>query len=217
MSRPITVLIIDRGHGTCNDKVKYPTPGKQATLPSGLHVYEGFENEKYAKALVEWGKKAGYKVVFTVEPSDPTDLPLSSRVSLANKLPDRANAIFISVHNNAGGGKGEGTEVFTSKGKTSSDSYAEGMIQAIKESLPTRKLRVDTTDGDLDKEENFYVLKNTVMPAVLLEIGFFDNETDYKWLSSPIIISSFSRAIINGITKTNQKLYGEDKVSQKLV
>lgn len=217
MSKPITVLIIDRGHGTCNDKVKYPTPGKQATLPSGLHVYEGFENEKYAKAIANWGEKAGYKIVFTVEPSDPTDLPLSNRVAFANKLLEKATAIFISVHNNAGGGKGEGTEIFTSKGKTSSDLYAEKMINCVKEILPTRKLRIDVSDGDSDKEENFYVLKNTNMPAVLLEIGFFDNEVDYKWLSNPLTITSFSRAIVNGVTKANQQLYGESKVTQKLV
>ena len=217
MSNPITTLIIDRGHGTCNEKVKYPTPGKQATLPSGLHVYEGFENEKYCKSLESWAIKAGYKVVFTVEPSDPTDLPLSSRVAFANKQKDKGVSLFLSVHNNAGGGKGEGTEIFTSKGNTASDKYAEGMINSIKEILPTRKLRIDPSDGDQDKEENFYVLKNTNMPAILLEIGFFDNEVDYKWLSNPLTISSFSRAIINGITKTNQLLYGKEKVKQILV
>ncbi|MER2058059.1 MAG: N-acetylmuramoyl-L-alanine amidase [Niallia sp.] len=30
------------------------------------------------------------------------------------------------------------------------------------------------------KEDNFYVLKNTKTPALLLEIGFIDNSTDNK-------------------------------------
>lgn len=217
MSKPITTLIIDRGHGTCNSTVKYPTPGKQATLPSGLHVYEGFENEKYAKELAKLGVEAGYKILFTVHPSDPSDISLNARVALANKVLDKAETLFISVHNNAGGGKGEGTEIFTSKGKTRSDDYGEGMLQEIKNTIPNRKLRIDSSDKDLDKEENFFVLKHTLMPAILLEIGFFDNEVDYKWLSSPSNITKFSKAIINGITKTNQKIFGIEKIVQKLI
>jgi N-acetylmuramoyl-L-alanine amidase len=217
MSKLITTLIIDRGHGTCNAVIKYPTPGKQAILPNGLHVYEGFENEKYCKELARLGKEAGYEIEFTVEPSDTTDVSLTKRVILANKSVNKNNSLYISVHNNAGGGKGEGTEIFTSKGKTDSDIYAESMLQELKKVLPNRKLRIDPTDGDQDKEENFYVLKNTVMPAVLLEIGFFDNLMDYNWLSLPANIVMFSRCIINGITKANIKEHGEDKVPYKLI
>ncbi len=36
------------------------------------------------------------------------------------------------------------------------------------------KYRSDTIDGDVDKEADYYVLKNTHMPAVLTENFFMD-------------------------------------------
>ena len=41
-------------------------------------------------------------------------------------------------------------------------------------------MRKDTTDGDVDKESNFYVLIHTAMPAVLSENFFMTNEKECK-------------------------------------
>jgi len=42
----------------------------------------------------------------------------------------------------------------------------------------TVKWRTDNTDKDEDKEENFYVLKNTNCPAILCELGFHTNKEE---------------------------------------
>jgi N-acetylmuramoyl-L-alanine amidase len=42
------------------------------------------------------------------------------------------------------------------------------------------KMRTDNKDGDPDKEENFYIIKNTLSPAILSENGFFTNEAECK-------------------------------------
>ena len=47
-----------------------------------------------------------------------------------------------------------------------------------KRMFPDEKYRLDYSDGDVDKEANFYVLRKTKMPAVLLEMWFFDNYND---------------------------------------
>ena len=39
-------------------------------------------------------------------------------------------------------------------------------------------------DGDADKESNFYVLKNTAMPAILSENFFMTNEAECRLLMS---------------------------------
>jgi N-acetylmuramoyl-L-alanine amidase len=75
--------------------------------------------------------------------------------------------------------------------------------------LPHRKLRTDTTDKDLDKEANLYVLRATLMPSVLIEYGFFDNYEDYKWLSDENNIDLLARCTIDGIVSANIDLYGE--------
>jgi N-acetylmuramoyl-L-alanine amidase len=204
----ITTLILDRGHATLDSKGKYSTPGKQYTFPDGLHVYEGFENQKYTEAIAEYAKTVGFKIEYTVEPKDPTDLPLYNRVVKANASKARLNALYISIHNNAGAGIG--TEVFTSIGKTLSDTFAEGILNSYQKGIPTRKLRMDTKDGDKDKEENFYVISKTSMPAILIEFGFFDNREDYNWLSNPNTIKMMAKLTVDGIVNTNIQLYGKE-------
>lgn len=204
----ITTLILDRGHATLDSKGKYSTPGKQYTFPDGLHVYEGYENQKYTEAIAEYAKTVGFKVEYTVEPKDPTDLPLYNRVMKANSSKARLNSLYISIHNNAGAGIG--TEVFTSIGKTLSDTFAEGILDSYQKNIPTRKLRMDTKDGDKDKEENFYVIAKTSMPAILIEFGFFDNREDYNWLSNPNTIKMMAKLTVDGIVNTNIQLYGKE-------
>ena len=46
--------------------------------------------------------------------------------------------------------------------------------------FPILKARTDYSDGDIDKESNFYVLRTTKMPSILLEILFMDNYSECK-------------------------------------
>jgi N-acetylmuramoyl-L-alanine amidase len=71
--------------------------------------------------------------------------------------------------------------VYTSKGQTKSDIFASIVIDSLQENfLSTIKWRTDKTDGDEDKEENFYVLKNTDCTAILCELGFHTNEAETR-------------------------------------
>ena len=46
------------------------------------------------------------------------------------------------------------------------------------------KLRTDMADGDADIEENFYILRHTLCPAVLTENLFMTNAEDLAFLES---------------------------------
>lgn len=198
-------VIIDRGHATLDAYGKYSTAGKQFKFPDGLHVYEGYENQKYAEAIARIATEYGMNVVYTVKPNDPQDISLVARVKFANALSEKKDSMYLSIHNNAG--KGKGTEIFTSVGFTKSDIYADEIILAIKDAHPNRVIRTNRKDF-LTKEENFYVLKNTSMPAVLVEYGFFDNREDYEWLSNPCNIETLAEATIKGIKAGAMKNYG---------
>jgi len=50
--------------------------------------------------------------------------------------------------------------------------------------FPTYKMRKDYRDGDADKEANFYVLRNTAMPAILSENFFMTNEKECRLIMS---------------------------------
>lgn len=198
----IKTLILDRGHGTLDKDGKYVTPGKQFKFPDGLHVYEGFENQKYVEALALYGKEKGFEIIYTIEPSNPADTSLVSRVRFVNALKIDKTSLYVSVHNNAGAG--QGTEVFTSIGQTTSDKFAQGIIESIQKAFPKRTMRMEVKDGDGDKEESFYVLNKTSMPAVLIEYGFFDNRADYDFLSNSANITKLAKATIDGIIAVNK-------------
>lgn len=85
---------------------------------------------------------------------------------------------YLSVHSNAGGGKG--SEIFTSPGDTKSDKIATVFGEEYKNEFPNQKLRTDFSDGDLDKEKRFYVLTKTKVPAILTESFFMDNFEEFK-------------------------------------
>ena len=51
--------------------------------------------------------------------------------------------------------------------------------------FPYEYMRKDTSDGDNDKESNFWVLRKTVMPAILSENFFMTNSDNcHKYLLS---------------------------------
>lgn len=58
--------------------------------------------------------------------------------------------------------------------------------------LPGQKIRKDMSDGDPDFESPFYILQNTVCPAVLTENLFMDNQEDCKFL----LFAAGKRAIV---------------------
>ena len=60
------------------------------------------------------------------------------------------------------------------------------------------KLRQDTSDGDPDKEADFYILKHTKCPAVLAELLFMDYEKDCRKLMD----AKFRQSMAENIAKT---------------
>lgn len=77
-----------------------------------------------------------------------------------------------------------GIEAYTSFGDTGADPVAQIFMETANKMLPDWRLRVDRTDGDLDKESGFYVLRHTSMPAVLYELGFYTNREQVEYMLS---------------------------------
>ena len=65
--------------------------------------------------------------------------------------------------------------------------------------MPDTPARADYDDGDPDKEENFYVLRFTSMPAVLAEFEFITNDERAAFLADPANQALLARAVFNSI------------------
>ena len=134
------------------------------------------------------------------------DVTLETRVKRANQYYGNEPCCFISVHANAGGGRG--FELFTSPGETLSDPIATIIGEEYQKVFPDRPLRADYRDGDLDKERRFYVLTRTRMPAVLTENFFMDNEDECRNI---LMTDAGRRQIIdyhvNAIRRVNTEIF----------
>lgn len=171
------IVILDNGHGN-------NTAGKRSPVwGDGTQLFEYEFNRDIVRRIAEKLHKECIKYHILVP--EINDVSLGERVRRANKLYDTNNkqAFVISVHANAGGGTG--WEVFTSKGQTKSDAIATIFFEeAQREFAPEWRMRSDYTDGDPDKEENFYILRNTKGPAILTENFFMDTEKDCRLIMS---------------------------------
>lgn len=194
-------IIIDCGHGGVNRQGVYTTsPNKMHTFPNGEIAYEGKLNREIGKRVGDYLTELCYDMEYTVQPRGTRDISLSSRVKFANSF--GADTIFISFHSNASPShNARGFEIFTSVGETRSDILATYIGEEIKDEFKDLRFRTDYSDGDLDKESQFYVLRKTKCPAVLIENLFFDNEHDFKLLQSVTFQKKLSWRITQGIIR----------------
>ncbi len=171
------IWLIDNGHGGVINGVPQ-TKGKRSPNWSEGILYEGVINRLITKKVIEMCKKEGIRVVNLVP--ELKDISLSERVKRSLKY---KNAIYLSIHCDAFGKESaNGWSAFTYHGESKSDKVAEILYKhADKAKLKTRK---DYSDGDKDKEANFYVLRKTSCPAVLIENLFMTNKKDYNFLMS---------------------------------
>ena len=180
-------ILLDNGHG-------HNTPGKRS--PDGKFL-EATYNREIAKRIVAELQNKGYDAELLVPEEE--DIPLKERVrrvnahcSASSSCPaptGHPNVILISIHVNAAGDgtkwmNATGWSCYTCKGQTESDRLATCLYDAAIKNFPDRRIRKDYSDGDPDWEENFYILRHSLCPAVLTENFFMDSHSDLEYLQS---------------------------------
>ena len=168
-------------------------------IPTSLHsprVNEWYLNDRIARYFAEAAKT--YEGVELLRVDDPKGIEptvLANRVKKAN---DWGADFFLSIHHNAGinGGSGGGIVAF---------SYQEGTIGATyREAIYTACIAAGGLKGnrwDATLAEDFYVLKYTSMPAVLMEYGFMDSVTDVPVILQETYAKAMGYATMAGIAK----------------
>ncbi len=182
-------ILIDNGHGM-------DTPGKRSP-DEKLREYAW--NRLIAGRIVAALTDLGHDAQLLVPEQE--DISLSERCRRVNAICQAfgtRNVILISIHANAAG-RGDrwyeatGWCAYTTRGDTRADALATSLYEAAKFHLPGQRLRTDYTDGDPDLEADFYILRHTLPPAVLVENFFMDSRRDYKFLLS----ADGQQAIVN--------------------
>lgn len=204
-----TVLFIDAGHGGVDPMTKeYLTPekiGKKTLHTNGkpYHYngwfYEGKFNRDFAYEFIEVATKAGFHCVPVFHPW--VDNSLKSRTDMANKLALEygTRTMFLSFHANA------------ATSTTSPQTSAAGVCSLVyKLGSDTAKLAMDITKelervfdkygskrrSSLVHDNSLHITTHTSMPAILFELGFFDNPDNADLLVNPIFRSLLIKVMV---------------------
>lgn len=190
-------IAIDAGHGL-------NTFGKRITLEGYESTREWVLNDRIADKLETLLKSYDCEVLRVDDTTGKTDIALSQRVSKANSW---GADVYISIHHNAGinGGTGGGTMVFYYSSNAERKVQAEDLYNEVVSLTGLRGNRSEKV-----KKNAFYVIKNTKMPAFLLENGFMDSITDV-----PIILSeAHATKTAQGLLKFLIKEFDLSKIEQ---
>ncbi len=183
-------VVIDPGHGK--------TTGGKRSPDSSLMEWEF--NRDVAYRLKDLLEAQGYTVIMTVAKDDQTDPSLASRVAVANNAENVD--LFVSIHSNAGGNgsrwtTAHGWEVWIHKSGGVSEKAAKAIEAATKASI------TELTDRGIKKtgtgEKGLYVNRNTEMPSLLIEHGFYDNKTECQLLKTSAFRQRLAQADATGI------------------
>ena len=198
-----STVILDPGHG-----------GKDAGAVNQYGTEAGY-NLIVARKVRNILKSKGYNVVMTRD-SDYY-LSLQQRVNLANRHP---NAIFVSIHFNAGGRRqARGLETFTlspvgvahyGRKVNSSDynvrqgNYQDSANIALATAIHGRSLERTRSANIPDrgiKRARYSVLTGIKHPAILIEGGFLSHPQEARVIHSPSYQHSISLGIAEGIMR----------------
>ncbi|NMB12931.1 MAG: N-acetylmuramoyl-L-alanine amidase [Firmicutes bacterium] len=176
------VILVDPGHGGAN-------PGSRGVGP---------RPEKDNVLAVAWDLKgmleyAGAKVIMTRDgdysPGGPKADQLEARVRIANLS---RGDVFVSIHNDWNKNSSlTGTTTYF----YSPDGYhlGESLQRGVSQELSSRSLGV--------KWASYYVLRNTAMPAALVELGFLSNKREANLLSTRSYQTKAALGIYNGLVE----------------
>ena len=171
-------IFIDFGHGGSDPGAVAQIRESQYTLSYGLEL---------GRALTQLGFDIAYSRTSDV------DVSLSQRCALANNF---GADYFVSVHFNAGGGHGIETYALAPGGR------AEILANAVQKELI---VQTNSTNRGV-KFANFQVLRDTSMPAILIEGGFVDSDSDSAMIPTEDYRRKYVRAVtraICGVTRAS--------------
>ena len=168
-------VVIDAGHGGHDNGGQWG------------RVYEKHLALDTAFRLESKLKTMGYQTVMTRRSDSFISLP--QRVSAGNGY---RNAIFVSIHYNyTWKQEVSGLETFYSS------EEGRRLAQCVQSCLIRRTRTVDRSA----KYARFYVIRNSTLPAILVEGGFVSNADERSRMKSAWFRESIAQGIVDGIQR----------------
>lgn len=120
---------------------------------------------------------------------DDSRVELADRVKMAN---NNGADYFVSIHvNSASNPVATGTETFAFPNSVLGTRLADAVQRALVNEIGLANRGV--------KHKGFYVLKNTKMPAILVEVAFINNPKEEKLLKDQNFLDKAATGVSKGI------------------
>lgn len=173
-------VAIDLGHG-----VSYDTGAESSFIREETII------DNVGRLVINKLKKLGHEVI-EVRPTSATSLS-NSLVQRVQKANNNNVDLYVSIHANAGGGKG--TEVYTYRGNevTQARNVLNNLVSL---GFVNRGI----------KGNNLFVINNTKAPAMLIEICFIDTKSDvdlYNSLGAEKIADGIVKGLVGNTVSLN--------------
>lgn len=148
-------------------------------------------NAKIAKATAERLQAAGHTVIVYQQQKRLADVAEMANASGAS--------LFVSIHcNSAVNKQANGTETWHYTGCPVGKKFATKIQLEIIKAIGTR-------DRGTKSSRSLYVLRKTIMPAVLCEVAFISNKDECAMLSQGEYQKKIGEAIAKGIIEALKK------------
>lgn len=189
-------IVIDPGHGGIDGG----TGNKNDILEKDINLDVGLKLKK--ELLVE-----GYHIIMTREKDESLENLSSIKSSRYRRDLDARKSIvnenhplaFVSIHvNSSKKPQAQGIKIYYFPGSVEGEKLAKAIAQAIDEYVYGKFLK----DANIKSEvlsENYYILRETQYPGVLVEIGFITNPEENKLLKNEGYKGKVAYAIKKGI------------------
>lgn len=189
-------ICVDAGHGGRDPGA---VDGFETSQQDKIDTYEKYLNLELALTVGRMLEVIGATVVYTRK----TDVDLCDgrpRVSAEDlgrrcKISDNAKCdLFLSIHHNSSGDlSAHGTETFVYKKGGKAEVFAKSVQGCMVKAT-------GLTDRGV-KEGNFMVLRETIAPAILVEIAFISNVQEEILSNQPDWRMKVAQAIVDGVMK----------------
>ena len=191
-SRPKTI-IIDAGHGGFDGGAS----AADGTVEKDINLH-------ISKKICAMLRLNGYNVIMTrsedtgTEDDESAAIAKRKKSDLSNRLQimkDNPDAIYVSIHlNKFTTSAANGAQVFYTKNYKEAQSLAQSVQQSITTLIQPDNVRVVKQGTD-----STYLLKNAVVPAIIVECGFLSNKAELEKLKDDNYQSQMAFAVVGGI------------------
>jgi TonB-dependent SusC/RagA subfamily outer membrane receptor len=187
-------VIIDAGHG-----------GEDNGAVSQNGLFEKDINLSIAKEIAALNKNNNIKILLSRD--NDVNIPVKSRVEFSNS---KHADLFISIHVNTAGKNAldeKGFSVLIDKNNLEKNKLlASALLEELKKTYVT-----ENVIGV--RQNNIYVIDNSICPAALIECGYLTNPADVDFISKSENQKKIARNILDAIEKFGDQNLTDNNIS----